>query len=232
MFLNTHSKHVTDSSTDVPKRAFLTATQPHTLNMWSYKIERIQRLPQELADIVFEFYVVTVPAEQTVDITTAYRPPKQLQTNRASRRVAAERYYSTNTFVIDGFDETSDVPRYWNNASATIRWLRSLPVDHSFMIETLSYPDPFEYMEGFALESNLRWRYDLLMQGLKDSSSIALRDDCLRMGYYIGEVNGKAVTLNGKRGELAEKLAKLLIASSPRDALKALVNGRRNWIEL
>ncbi|KAF7196596.1 hypothetical protein HII31_01966 [Pseudocercospora fuligena] len=203
--------------------------------------ERIQRLAQELQDIIFDCYVLTVPSEQTIDITTTHQAPKQLQINSASRAIAAKHYYSTNTFVIDGFNKLSATVSWLRGFPAggsfdqhcfTLKWFRSLPAEHSFMMETLSFPEPFDYMEGFSPESNLQYRYDLMMEGLKESSGVSLQPECLRMVFSILWFDWKVVTVYGKRGELADKVAKLLVDRAHLEASEALTNDRKDWIEI
>lgn len=203
-----------------------------TMNAITSIEERIQRLAQELKDIVFDFYVLTAPSEQTIDITTTHQAPNQLQIDRASRHVAAKRYYSTNTFVINGFVKTTES---FDQASATLRWLGSLPANHSSMIETLSLPESFDYLEVFALETNLRYRYDLIMEKLEESSGVSLQSECLNMGFRILWFDWKVVTVYGKRGELADKIAKLLVDrdhGAHIEASEALVNDRKDWVDI
>ncbi|KXS99760.1 hypothetical protein AC578_10428 [Pseudocercospora eumusae] len=195
--------------------------------------ERIQRLAQELQDMVFECYMHTMASEQNIDINTAYQPPKQLQINRATRQTAAKRYYSTNTFIIGGIDMEdlsiawtgSGIPDHerFDRASATVLWLRSLTADHSFMIETLSVPQPIDYYEAVDIHSDLFHWHGYYMDALEKSSEAVLQPCCLKIAFSIeapnGPNKGENVVVSGRRDELPAKTAAVVAAMADIEAL-------------
>ncbi|GIZ41763.1 hypothetical protein CKM354_000505800 [Cercospora kikuchii] len=87
--------------------------------------ERIQDLPQELQDEIFNLTVAIEPAE--VAINKSYKPPWQLRIDRASRKKMTQQYYSTTIFVA----EDVCVPRILQS------WLNSLPTHHSHLISEI-----------------------------------------------------------------------------------------------
>lgn len=60
--------------------------------------DRIQALPQELFDRIFD-YVVAIESNQTIKIDEAYRPPWQLRVTPIDRDSLAPIYFGTSTFV-------------------------------------------------------------------------------------------------------------------------------------
>ncbi|KAK4494924.1 hypothetical protein PRZ48_014280 [Zasmidium cellare] len=81
---------------------------------------RIQNLPQELQDGIFEYYLI-IPAE-TVVINKTYKPPAHLQINRAMREKLAKEYYGHITFTLEGDRSTVE--------TTCSKWLSSLPSQH------------------------------------------------------------------------------------------------------
>lgn len=85
----------------------------------------MQRLPQEIFDNIYQ--LVFTAASEPRQIDKHYRPPVQLQVDRASRKTFARIYYGDNsTFVLD--------------SSIQIQWACSLPAAHFDKITRIRYP--------------------------------------------------------------------------------------------
>lgn len=93
---------------------------------------RIQGLAQELRDMIFECIVLDDSPED-IKITKDYRPPVQMQLNKATRDTFAKKYYSRHTFIITW---TSNEP-FNLSESFYIRWLKSLNIAHARLIKEL-----------------------------------------------------------------------------------------------
>lgn len=92
----------------------------------------IQGLAQELQDVIFEF-VILDDLPEDIKITKDYRPPVQMQLNKATRDTFAKQYYSRHTFIITW---TSNDP-FNLNESFYIRWLKSLNIAYARLIKEL-----------------------------------------------------------------------------------------------
>ena len=88
-------------------------------------MEQIQSLPQELQNIVLEHYF-SLGNAKSVPVDGSYKPPIQLQINRATRQAFAREYYSGSTFT-------------FNERSVIFLWLKSLTAEHHDYIKTLHY---------------------------------------------------------------------------------------------
>lgn len=98
-------------------------------------ISLLQALPAELFHNIYE--LTFTPRTDKVDITKSYRPPIELQIDRASRQLFARKYYGSNKF-------------FTGNAIALVHWLRHLRVerierlaDVRFCIHPNFYSDNF-----------------------------------------------------------------------------------------
>jgi hypothetical protein len=104
---------------------------------------RLQRLPQELCDLIL--LEVFTPDDQTVEIDTHeikpnHRPPKFLSINSLTRDIYAKAYYGghDSSFILhvpQGFD-----------TSLAMQWLKSLTPAHLSMMRRLMfiYRDPIK----------------------------------------------------------------------------------------
>ena len=85
---------------------------------------RVQALPRELYDHILD-YTLTTPS--TITIERAYRPPPQLQIDRATRRIASRALYGPDTtFVI-------------SNTRLCDQWVRSLSAAAQQSIQNIRY---------------------------------------------------------------------------------------------
>lgn len=111
---------------------------------------RVQSLPQELFDHIYE-EVFTAPASTETYITRSqYERPKYLHIDRHSRELSAQSYYGNTTFIFDS-DDTSlfgmgkhkpneeDFGRdngTWHNL---LRWLASTANSHLSMVQEICF---------------------------------------------------------------------------------------------
>ena len=81
---------------------------------------RVQDLPGELYNIIYEYTFTVGPGERKISKT--YQPPSLLTVDRASRKLFAKSYYgSSGSSFVHNRNGTKEV---------LIRWLRSLPRRH------------------------------------------------------------------------------------------------------
>ena len=89
--------------------------------------QRLQRLPQELYDKVYDFTFTPVDTTQ-IRINRGYAPPSTLQVDRKSREEFAKTYYSTasfhgrDLFLING-------------------WVHSLSEEHQDLLRSITYEE-------------------------------------------------------------------------------------------
>lgn len=112
-----------------PKSVNHTTTAAHIIAMPHRALpSRIQALPQELKDIIFDFAFPRLPSTTTATINSTYKPPTQMALTRSLRATFATALYPTTTF------------RFTSPTLATA-WLKSLPKAHRDTIRHLDY-DP------------------------------------------------------------------------------------------
>lgn len=87
--------------------------------------DRIQGLPQELQDLIFDSVIYDNP--RTFNRTQQYNPPLSLHVNRKTCDVFAKYHYYRNTRLITSDRELLE------------RWLCSLPESHFDMLQVLAY---------------------------------------------------------------------------------------------
>lgn len=87
--------------------------------------ERVQRLPQELQDII-ESWTFTLPNSRTVMIDSGYTPPSILRVDRATRSKLAAEYYDTNN------------TRFRELGGLAFKWLDSLSIEHKSRIQFIT----------------------------------------------------------------------------------------------
>ncbi|EME78669.1 uncharacterized protein MYCFIDRAFT_209035 [Pseudocercospora fijiensis CIRAD86] len=113
---------------------FQTHSQPMATSADTDLDERIQILPQELQDIIFDF-TLSPNSDRVIAVTSNYRAPSQLQISRKSRDVAAARYYSSNAFTFTTGKNTRQEVFYFIQ-----KWVASLPRLHASMLRELRLP--------------------------------------------------------------------------------------------
>ena len=97
--------------------------------------KRIQNLPQELYDMIYE-HTFTADTEK-VEINADYKPPKLLAVDRASRHFYAKSHYGGRMFFVAfGVNDLRDL----------LRWLKSLSGDHQAMIREIRFESPHHYI--------------------------------------------------------------------------------------
>ena len=96
--------------------------------------ERVQDLPQELYDIIYQYTFTAEFGE--VEINADYKTPKLLAVDRASRHLYAKSHYRGRTFCIAHLS---------NDHRDLFRWLKSLPSDHQAMIREIRFESPHQY---------------------------------------------------------------------------------------
>lgn len=125
--------------------------------------DRMQALPQELQDMIFECTLTThATTPSTVVLTPAHRPPRELQINRKTRAAFASTYYSTTTFRV----QLNSVPRLRvrlqeprTDAPHTMAcFLSSLPTEHLRLLQRVEYEDlrPIDSRHPGATATNRR----------------------------------------------------------------------------
>ncbi|KAK4614091.1 hypothetical protein CLAFUW4_09328 [Fulvia fulva] len=89
--------------------------------------ERVQALPQDLQDLIYEHTISHEPT-RTITITKDYRPPLQLQLHHKLRQDFATRYYSGANIRVTGF-QSKIMPKF----------LDSLPPGHLSLLRGIEY---------------------------------------------------------------------------------------------
>lgn len=84
----------------------------------------VQSLPQELQDMILDFTVAITPAN--VHIDEHYKPPVQLQINRATRSKAAATFYSD---LSSRFEPVEGPSRPY-----MLKWIKSLSSENGSMV--------------------------------------------------------------------------------------------------
>ena len=87
--------------------------------------ECVQGLPAELFNYVLDL-TLTINAD-TFTLDNNYKPPVQLQIDRASREEIAETYYGETTFIINRF----------RDFSKSAKFVESLPTEHVKLVKTI-----------------------------------------------------------------------------------------------
>ncbi|KAK4494241.1 hypothetical protein PRZ48_014539 [Zasmidium cellare] len=90
----------------------------------------LARIPQELYDEILD--LVLTPTTSTVTIDKTYKPPPQIHISRATRTIAATRYYSDTAFIIHQGEDHAGGYR----EDIWLQWLTSPPKEHVQMMKT------------------------------------------------------------------------------------------------
>ncbi|KAF7187473.1 hypothetical protein HII31_11213 [Pseudocercospora fuligena] len=85
--------------------------------------DRVQSLPQELQDMIFNF-VVEVPSHDTIVVDESYRAPAALWLNKPLRTTTAQKYFTTNAFAFKNMSS-----KFFDE------WVDSLDPDHCALLK-------------------------------------------------------------------------------------------------
>lgn len=136
----------------------------------------LERLPQELRDIIFNYTFTSGKAIGTISYD--YRPPRLLQVNRSSRQMYARSYYGGGLFRIHERD----------SMMACLKWLSSLPQAHLDMLTgagsikiLLRHSSGNSIFQQFITEHT----FSILKKTLR-SQGVRLRDGVLCTEYWDG----------------------------------------------
>lgn len=103
---------------------------------------RIQALPQELQDTIFE-QVVALPSsnDNIVHITSTYKPPLALQVNKKLRNDLARTYYTDSTFQVSHKENLNVGKKHYNERTSwdilCFYWLEQLNSAHRHLINKI-----------------------------------------------------------------------------------------------
>lgn len=112
----------------------------------------VQSLPAELYSEIDD--LTFLPTAGTIDLTTPYRLPNELQVDRASRKLFARRYYHDSIFTARNTDDV-------------VSWLLSLRFNHFWLpreVRLLVFPDD-RHARSYGLRMTARQLRDAVDSG-------------------------------------------------------------------
>ncbi|KAK4617480.1 hypothetical protein CLAFUW4_11799 [Fulvia fulva] len=140
--------------------------------------KRIQALPQELQDIVFDFCIFSRSTNDITYITNLTKPPLGLQINRKTRSKFARQYYGNGS--IFEFSATST-----GCILLCGKWLASLQSDHAQLLQVVKVQ--YEYAAIVDYHRSINWssrnRFQGVVVGLR-RQFLALREEILYVNQY------------------------------------------------
>lgn len=107
-----------------PSPQFTIRSDAATMACTDQLVSLLQGLPAELFNEIFEY--TFTPTTSQVAITTAYRPPLELQISTLSREKFARRYYGSTKFIA-------------GDMTVLVHWLRHLRVKHIERLADVRY---------------------------------------------------------------------------------------------
>jgi hypothetical protein len=114
---------------------------------------RIQSLPQELFDMIYDFTFTAVATVPRITIDEHYRPPALLRVDPIPRRAFAKVCYGLNELHPD-FDDILD-------DKVMKAWLRSIPKEHRVYVRKIRHSLDLVYSKHLWLPLRLNIRHDI-----------------------------------------------------------------------
>ena len=103
---------------------------------------RIQALPAELYNLVFQYTFTADSSGKVVYVTSQHKPPSLLQVDRTSRATFARSYYGSNT--IFAFRPAPEALSDY--AQLSLLWVRSLAREHMVLISDIRVMSGYKFV--------------------------------------------------------------------------------------